>query len=149
METGRRYGNVRWELEYVWWTPPESFKARSSVRLLIWLNIAKVLIRVVGPVKVLPAPSYYSWCCPSTDRGPMDLGGAWKSREGWPDVPWYRSWDGYSQGLGGGAVNLGTGQVEMRGISWICMIYLCKLLIGSHVLLSCKYLLYDINDLHG
>ena len=45
-------------------------------------TIARVLIRVVGPVKVLPAPSYYSWCCPSTDRGPMDLGGAWKSREG-------------------------------------------------------------------
>ena len=61
VETERRYGYIRKindDDDYVngWWTPPESYKARS---LFAWdrRNIARMLIQVVGLVKVSPETS--------------------------------------------------------------------------------------------
>ena len=144
METGRRYGNVRWELEYVWWTPPESFKARSSIRLLIGSTLLKWLSGSWDRWKSYrPRPTIHGAAHRLIGgRWTWEVLGSWGRadpvhvvsllRRLLPGVRWghCESWDG----TGG-----------MRGISWI----LCKLLMDYHVLLSCKYLLYDINDLHG
>ena len=50
MKTGRRYGYTRKindDDDYVigWWTPPESFKTPSAVRLLIGITLLECLSR--------------------------------------------------------------------------------------------------------